>query len=548
VLDVVPIRRALISVSDKTGLKELGAALARANVEVLSTGGTAKALREAGVTVKEVAEHTGFPEMLDGRVKTLHPKIHGGLLGRRDFPTHREQMAAHGIAPIDLVVVNLYPFEKIAGQADASWEELIENIDIGGPSMLRSAAKNHDAVAVACDPADYEDLIVALDVAGGTAHQLRRRLALKVFARTAAYDAAIAARLAIKAELERPEPDPVAGVGLGEVLPYVATRQASLRYGENPHQLGAVYATPRVKGELDVATAVPLQGKELSYNNLLDVDAAVYALRCLIDGQAQPGTGAVIIKHNTPCGAAWSPSTASASAHGAWRHALAGDPVSAFGGIVAVGGVIDEATAAAMADVFLEVVVAAGFDDGARAVFAKKSALRLLALPDLVTAHLPRHAVRSIPGGLLVQQHDGAPKAVRLGQVVSKRAPTDDEWRALDVAWRLCAPVKSNAITLARPDPEGGVLLIGAGGGQTSRVDSARIAVSKAREHKHVTAGSVCGSDAFFPFADGVGVLVDAGVTAIAQPGGSKRDAEVVAAADAAGMAMVMMGERHFRH
>ncbi len=545
-LDVIPIRRALISVSDKTGLPELGKALARAKVEVLSTGGTAKALRDAGVEVKDVSTHTGFPEMLDGRVKTLHPKIHGGLLGRRDFPKHMEQMQAHGITPIDLVVVNLYPFEKIAGQTDASWEELIENIDIGGPAMLRSAAKNHDSVVVVCDPADYEDLIVALDVGGSTAHQLRRRLALKVFARTAAYDAAIAARLALKHEIELPEEhrEACAAAGLGEVLPLVGQRTSTLRYGENPHQLAAVYSVPTPRKELDLATALPLQGKELSYNNLLDADAAIFALRCLVDAQPAQArkTGAVVIKHNTPCGAALS-----SSCKAAWQQALKGDPLSTFGGIVAVGGVVDDHTAHAMSDVFLEVIVAAGFTEAALEIFAKKTQLRLLAVPELLTAPLPRLSARGIPGGLLVQQHDVVPRTVREGRVATKRAPTDDEWRALDLAWRLCAPVKSNAITLAQTDHDD-VILIASGGGQTSRVDSARIAVSKAREHKHDPQGSACGSDAFFPFADGLLVLADAGVSAVAQPGGSKRDDEVIAAADARNMAMVLTGERHFRH
>jgi phosphoribosylaminoimidazolecarboxamide formyltransferase/IMP cyclohydrolase len=543
-LDVVPIRRALISVSDKTGLPALAAALARANVDVLSTGGTAKVLREHGAAVREVSEHTGFPEMLDGRVKTLHPKVHGGILGRRDFLGHVEQMRAHDIAPIDLVVVNLYPFEKIAGQADASWEELIENIDIGGPAMLRSAAKNHDAVTVLCDPADYDDVIVALDVGGGTAHALRRRLALKVFARTAGYDAAIAARLALKHELELPEDhrEPCAKGGLGVVFPAVGRRVASLRYGENPHQLGAVYRLPSSAAELDLAGAEPLQGKELSYNNLLDADAAVYALRCLHDGHADKTESCVVIKHNTPCGAARATSLAEA-----WRLAKASDPTSAFGGIVAVSGVINETAAVAMADTFLEVIVADGFDDAALAVFAKKPQLRLLAVPGLCTKALPRHATRSIPGGLLVQQHDGAPRSVREGVVVTKRAPSDEEWASLDVAWRLCAPVKSNAITLARAD-HGGPRLIGAGAGQTSRVDAAHIAVKKAKEHGHAVGGAAAGSDAFFPFPDGLLALADAGVTAVAQPGGSKKDDEVIAAADARGVAMVMMGERHFRH
>ncbi len=541
-LDVIPVRRALVSVSDKSGLAHLAAALARHNVEVLSTGGTAKVLREHGVNVKEVAEHTGFPEMLDGRVKTLHPKIHGGLLGRRDFPSHLEQMKAHDIAPIDLVVVNLYPFEKIAGQADATWEELIENIDIGGPSMLRSAAKNHDAVAVVCDPADYDDVIVALDVGGGTAHGLRRRLALKAFARTASYDAAIAGRLVLKAELEMPEDgrEPCATAGFGELYPVIGRRAQGLRYGENPHQQSAIYRAG--SGELDLAGAVPLQGKELSFNNLLDADAAIYALRCLCDDGPQLGSAAVVIKHNTPCGAA-----RAATAADAFAIAKSGDPVSAFGGIVAFAGVLDQAAAAAMADTFLEVVIAEGFSDEARELLAKKSQLRLLAIPGLTKLPLPRHAVRSVPGGLLLQQHDGVPSSVKTGKVVTKRAPTDDEWAALDVAWRLCAPVKSNAITLAGV-VDGLPRLIAAGAGQTSRVDSARIAISKAKEHGHQTAGAAAGSDAFFPFADGLQVLIDAGITAVAQPGGSKRDDEVIAAADAAGITMLMLGERHFRH
>ncbi len=543
-LDVVPIRRALISVSDKTGLPALAQALARANVEVLSTGGTAKALREHGATVVEVAEHTGFPEMLDGRVKTLHPKVHGGLLGRRDFPSHTEQMKAHDIAPIDLVVVNLYPFEKIAGQADASWEELIENIDIGGPAMLRSAAKNHDAVTVVCDVADYDDVIVALDVGGGTAHALRRRLALKVFARTAAYDAAIAQRLALKYELELPEDrrEPCASAGLGLLHPVIARRTSSLRYGENPHQQAGLYRVTHGTRELDLAGAEPLQGKELSYNNLLDADAAIYALRCLHDGRpAGDEHSVVVIKHNTPCGAA-----RAKTLREAWEQAKAGDPTSAFGGIVALSSVVDEATAMAMADIFLEVIIAPGFSNEAQQIFAKRSHLRLLAVDGLCDKAMPRHAVRSVPGGVLVQQSDGVPSDVRNAKVVTKRQPTDDEWRALDVAWRLCAPVKSNAITLARAD--GCARLIGAGAGQTSRVDSAFIAVRKATEHGHDVKGAVAGSDAFFPFADGLLALADAGVTAVAQPGGSKRDDEVIKAADERGIAMVFTSERHFRH
>jgi phosphoribosylaminoimidazolecarboxamide formyltransferase / IMP cyclohydrolase len=536
-MDLVPIRRALLSVSDKTGIVALGQALALRSVELLSTGGTAKALRDAGLVVKDVSQFTGFPEMLDGRVKTLHPKIHGGLLGRRDLDDHVAAMKQHGIEPIDLVVVNLYPFEKIAGQVDALWDELIENIDIGGPSMLRSAAKNHASVAVVCDPADYGELVASVDTAGGTTAGQRRKWALQVFARTAAYDAAIASRLAQKAEMEGP-PDAIeacAKRGMGPLLPLVARRASALRYGENPHQAAAVYVLGN--DALDLAGAPPLQGKELSYNNLLDADAAIFALRCLVDG-TRGGGGAVVVKHNTPCGAARATSTKEA-----WRGALAGDPVSAFGGIVAFSDVVDADTAEAMGEVFLEVVVAPGFTDEARAVFAKKANLRLLAIPRLVDAPLPHHAFRSIPGGLLVQEHDLPHKKIAEARVVTKRAPTADERTGLDVAFRVAQAVKSNAITLAK-----GAMLIGAGAGQTSRVDAARLAVEKARAHGHDPKGAAVGSDAFFPFPDGLLVLAQAGVTAVAQPGGSKRDAEVIAAADEHGIAMVFTDERHFRH
>lgn len=535
-LDVVTLRRALLSVSDKTGIVDLGRALSVRGVEILSTGGTAKALKDAGIDVREVSDFTGFPEMLDGRVKTLHPKIHGGLLGRRDLPDHVAQMQKHGIEPIDLVVVNLYPFEKVAGQSDALWEELIENIDIGGPSMLRSAAKNHDAVTVVCDPADYPEVIASIELQSGTTRAQRRKLALKVFQHTARYDGAIAARLALRTELELPpdEVEPCAKAGLGPVLASVIERTSSLRYGENPHQQAAVY---RSRGEaLDLAGAVPLQGKELSYNNLLDADAALFALRCLVDGTTAPG--AVVVKHNTPCGAARASSTKEA-----WTRALAGDPVSAFGGIVAFSTPVDGDTAAAMGDIFLEVIVAPAFTAEARAFLAKKSALRLLEIQNLVTAPLPHLAMRSIPGGLLVQEHDRPTLDVRSGRVVTKRAPTEEEWRALDVAFRLCAPVKSNAITFVKDE-----MLLSAGGGQTSRVDSVKIAVAKAKEHKHGLQGAALGSDAFFPFADGLLAAVEAGITTVAQPGGSKRDDEVIAAADKHGVAMVFTGRRHFRH
>lgn len=537
--DIVPIRRALLSVSDKTGLVELAKALAAKGVEILSTGGTARLLKEKGVPIVEVGAYTGFPEMLDGRVKTLHPRIHGGLLARRDVEAHMAALDEHGIGTIDLVVVNLYPFEQVAAKEGASWEELIENIDIGGPSMLRSAAKNHDAVTVVCDASDYGVVLRALEEQGGTSLEERRRLALKVYQRTARYDALIASTLEERAELAPAEgaDEAEAGAGMGPTLLVAGERVSVLRYGENPHQKAAVY---KVEGDLlDIASAEPLQGKALSYNNLLDAEAAVFSLRCLaddVDGGARPSV--VVIKHGTPCGAA----RADASKD-AWERALSGDPVSAFGGIVALSHDVDEETAQAMGKVFLEVVVAPGFTEGARAIFAKKANLRLLAVPSLVSAPLPRLAMRSIPGGLLVQEHDRPFTKIREARVVTQRQPTVEEWRALDIAFRLSAAVRSNAITLVH-----GETLIGAGGGQTSRVDSVRIAIDKAKTHGHRVDGAALGSDAFFPFPDGIEEAARAGVRAIAQPGGSKRDDEVIAAADAHGITMVFTEQRHFRH
>jgi phosphoribosylaminoimidazolecarboxamide formyltransferase/IMP cyclohydrolase len=534
-LDHVLIRRALVSVSDKSGLVPLCQALHARGTEILSTGGTAVLLRNEGIPAKDVSEHTGFPEMLDGRVKTLHPKIHGGLLGRRDLQAHEDAMRAHDIAPIDLVVVNLYPFESVAKKLDAPLHELIENIDIGGPSMLRSAAKNHDAVCVLTDPSDYDAARLAIESTGGTTLEFRRRMALKVYQRTASYDAAIA--LTLERAMARGLDDDDAknaARGLGHFFARTGMRGEELRYGENPHQHAAVYATKT--DALDLAGAIPLQGKALSYNNLLDAEAALFTLRFLVDGA--PGTGAAIIKHGTPCGAARRESSALA-----WKAALAGDPVSAFGGIVAFSHPVDVETAIAMGDVFLEVVIAPSFTDEARAVFAKKKNLRLLAVENLASAPLPSHTIRSIPGGVLVQEHDRPFANIRAAKVVTKRAPTDDEWKALDVAFRMCAAVRSNAITLVRDE-----MLLGAGGGQTSRVDAARLAVEKARAHGHAIAGAALGSDAFFPFADGLLVGVDAGVRAVVQPGGSKNDPEVIAAADAHGVTMVFTDERHFRH
>jgi phosphoribosylaminoimidazolecarboxamide formyltransferase/IMP cyclohydrolase len=531
--DVVQIRRALLSVFDKTGVVELAQALHDRGVEILSTGGTARLLQESGIPIVEVGEHTGFPEMMDGRVKTLHPKIHGGLLARRDLDEHLAAMDEHDIAPIDLVAVNLYPFEQVAQKADVDWATLIENIDIGGPSMLRSAAKNHAAVAVVCDPSDYPGVIGAVQDDGGLTLAERSRLALKVYARTAAYDATIAGTLAERADAERREqaedkPAPPTLVLGGQLA-------QTLRYGENPHQAAAVYTSGT--DALDLAGAVPLQGKALSYNNLLDTDAALFSLRCLTDDAAgQPA--ASVIKHGTPCGAARGGTLVEA-----WTDALSGDPVSAFGGIVALSHEVDEATASAMSSTFLEVVLAPAFSEGARQVFAKKKNLRLIELPELVTAPLPRQQIRSVPGGLLVQDHDRAYTTMSEAEVATKRAPTDAEWAALDVAFRLSAAVRSNAITLAA-----GNKLIGAGGGQTSRVDAVRLAIAKAREHGHEIEGAALGSDAFFPFPDGVEAAAKAGVKAVAQPGGSKRDGEVIEACDRLGLAMVFTGERHFRH
>ncbi len=531
--DIIPIRRALLSVFDKSGVVELARALQAQGAEILSTGGTARLLKESGVEIIEVGQHTGFPEMMDGRVKTLHPRIHGGLLARRDVESHLAAMREHDIPPIDLVAVNLYPFEQVAAKSDASWAELIENIDIGGPSMLRSAAKNHDAVTVLCDPTDYAAVIGAVGERGGTTRAERRRLALKVYARTAAYDAAIAGTLAEREpQRERSADEPESAA---PTLVLSGRLVRTLRYGENPHQAAAVYASGL--DALDLAGTDPLQGKELSYNNLLDADADIFSLRCLLD-DVETGTGAVVIKHGTPCGAARSTSLSDA-----WQLALAGDPLSAFGGIVALGSEVDEEAARALAGVFLEVVLAPGFSDGARAVFEKKKNLRLLALPTLRSAPLPRHQLRSVPGGFLRQDHDRALTSLKSAKVVTKRQPSAEEWAGLDVAFRLCAAVRSNAITLAR-----GEQLIGAGGGQTSRVDAVRIAIEKALTHEHVVRGAALGSDAFFPFPDGVEEAAKAGVTAVAQPGGSKKDADVIAAADAAGVTMVFTGERHFRH
>ena len=522
--DIVPIRRALISVSDKSGLVPFARALAAAGVEILSTGGSAAALRAAGIPVVDVSDHTGFPEMLDGRVKTLVPQIHGGILGRRDLPEHLAQMAAHGIAPIDLVAVNLYPFEATVA-AGAAYDDCVENIDIGGPALIRGAAKNHEFVVVLTDPDQYQIVLDEMASGGGVTAALRRRLAAEAYARTAAYDAAIAAWFAGQ---------------LGEIFPRRVTvsgvLRQTLRYGENPHQAAAFYATGMRAG---VATARQVQGKELSYNNLNDTDAA---FECVAEFDTP---SVVIVKHANPCGVA-----SALSLEEAWDLALRCDPVSAFGGIVAVNRTLDAAAAEKIAAIFSEVIVAPDADAPARAILARKKNLRLLltgGLPDPAAGGM---SFRSIAGGFLAQTRDAGRVQLPQLRVVTQRAPTEAELADLLFAFRVCKHVKSNAIVYAR-----GGATVGIGAGQMSRVDSARIAAWKSAEASRaagfdapLTQGSVVASDAFFPFADGLQAAIAAGATAVIQPGGSIRDAEVIAAADAAGIAMVLTGMRHFRH
>ncbi len=519
----VRIARALISVSDKGGLVALGQALAAHGAEILSTGGSAAVLRAAGVEVTDVSDHTGFPEILDGRVKTLVPQIHGGLLGRRDLETHRAQMTAHGIAPIDLLVCNLYPFEATVASG-AGEDECVENIDIGGPALIRAAAKNHAHVAVVTEPGQYTALLSALEE-GGTRLALRRRWAAAAYARTAAYDSAIAAWFAAREGDEFPERFSVAG-----------TLRQTLRYGENPHQRAALYVTGNRPG---VAHAEQVQGKELSFNNLNDTDAA---LECVAEFEAPT---IVIVKHANPCGVA-----SGADLTTAWEAALRCDPVSAFGGIVAVNRTLDGAAAERIAAIFTEVIVAPDADAQARAVLARKKGLRLLLTGSLPDPAAPGVQVRSIAGGLLVQTRDAGRVSAESLRVVTQRAPTAAELADLLFAFRVCKHVKSNAIVYARDGATTGV-----GAGQMSRVDSARIAAWKGQAAAeaaglavNLSAGSVAASDAFFPFADGLEAVIAAGATAVIQPGGSIRDAEVVVAADKAGIAMIFTGMRHFRH
>ncbi|MCS6931434.1 MAG: bifunctional phosphoribosylaminoimidazolecarboxamide formyltransferase/IMP cyclohydrolase [Acetobacteraceae bacterium] len=523
--DILPIRRALLSLSDKTGLLPFARALVAQGAQLLSTGGTARALREAGIPVTEVSDHTGFPEILDGRVKTLVPQIHGGLLGRRDLPEHLAQMQAHGIAPIDLVAVNLYPFEAAAASGAAP-EDCIETIDIGGPAMIRSAAKNHAHVAVLTEPGHLDQVAAELAERGGVSLATRRALAAAAFARTAAYDAAIAAWFAARQ-----------GEAFPRRLALPAVLRQTLRYGENPHQQAAFYLDGT--GRPGVATATQVQGKELSYNNLNDTDAA---FECVAEFE-RPAI--VIVKHANPCGVAEGATLAAA-----WDAALRCDPVAAFGGIVAANRPLDRAAAERIAAIFTEVVVAPDADEEAKAVFATKRNLRLLLTGGLPDPAAPGRVLRSVSGGLLVQTRDSGRVTAADLQVVTRRAPTEAELSDLLFAFRVAKHVKSNAIVYAKDGAT-----VGIGAGQMSRVDSARIAAWKAAEAakaaglpEPLTKGSVVASDAFFPFADGLEAAAAAGATAVIQPGGSLRDKEVIAAADSAGLAMVFTGMRHFRH
>jgi phosphoribosylaminoimidazolecarboxamide formyltransferase/IMP cyclohydrolase len=523
------IRRALMSVSDKTGLVELGRALAGRGVEILSTGGTAKALQGAGLAVKDVAQHTGFPEMMDGRLKTLHPKVHGGLLAVRGNAEHDAAAQAHGIAPIDLLVVNLYPFEATMAQG-APFAECVENIDIGGPAMIRAAAKNHAGVTVVVDPEDYARVLAELAQHGGaTTLELRKALAAKAYARTAAYDAAISTWFA---------------GALGEHAPAwrtVGGRLAQeLRYGENPHQWAAFYRSGEPRP--GVATALQHQGKALSYNNLNDTDAA-FELVAEFDPKASPAVA--IIKHANPCGVAIAPTLAEA-----YAKALRCDPTSAFGGIIALNGSIDAATAREIAGIFTEVVIAPDATPEAKAIFAAKKNLRLLTTGGLPDPRADGLTFRSLAGGFLVQSRDNAVVADMPLQVVSKRQPTQQELADLKFAFTVAKHVKSNAIVYAK-----GGATVGIGAGQMSRIDSVRIAARKSEDAANAAGaaeplakGSVVASDAFFPFADGLLAAAEAGATAVIQPGGSMRDTEVIKAADEKGLAMVFTGVRHFRH
>lgn len=529
--DLPQRRRALISVSDKRGLVPLGKGLSGLGFELVSTGGTARALREAGLDVTDVAAVTGVPEMLDGRVKTLHPRIAAGILADRRLAGHREQLAAAGIEPFELVIVNLYPFETASQRAGISADELVEEIDIGGPTLLRAAAKNHANVAVVTDPDRYPQLLAVLQGGGTVPDEMRRSLALEAFAHTASYDATIARALpgvlGVSSAPSNLDAFPAQ-------LDLRLERVERLRYGENPHQAAALYRRRDAAPESGpfAAGVRLLQGKALSYNNILDASAAAALARDL------RGPAVAIIKHLNPCGAA-----EAADLDAAWRSALAGDPVSAFGGVVAVRGTVDAALASALTAIFLEVIVAAGFDPAARETLAAKPNVRLIEDPSILAPALPGMELRSAGGGVLVAESDRLAESDAPGtwRTATTRGPTPDELTDLDLAWRVARHVGSNAIVLARHGA-----IVGVGAGQMSRVDSCRLAIDKAGLDR--AGGAVCASDAFFPFPDGVETCLAAGVTAFVQPGGSQRDTEVIAAADQAGATMLLTGRRHFRH
>ena len=527
--DLAPVRRALLSVSDKTGLVDLGKALAERDIELLSTGGSAKSLRDAGLDVKDVAEVTGFPEMMDGRVKTLHPMVHGGLLALRDSEDHVAAMETHGIGPIDLLVVNLYPFEETAAKG-ADYDTCIENIDIGGPAMIRAAAKNHAFVNVVVDVEDYEALLAELDANDGqTTYAFRQKLALNAYARTGAYDAAVSGWMAKALGETAPRRRAVAG----------ALAQ-TLRYGENPHQSAAFYIDGSARP--GVATARQVQGKELSYNNINDTDAA---FELVSEFAASDGPACAIIKHANPCGVARADTLKEA-----YMRAFDCDRTSAFGGIIALNQPLDAATAEEIAGIFTEVVIAPGADEAAMAIFAQKKNLRLLTTDGLADPAEAALMLKQVSGGYLVQDKDSGQVSADDLKVVTRRAPSDQEMADMLFAWKVAKHVKSNAIVYVNNGAT-----VGVGAGQMSRVDSCRIAARKAEDmaaelglSAPLTQGSVVASDAFFPFPDGLLTAAEAGATAVIQPGGSMRDDEVIAAADKAGLAMVLTGMRHFRH
>ena len=518
------IQRAILSVTDKTGLVDFARQLSGLAIELISTGGTAKLLRDSGIAVKDISDLTGFPEMLDGRVKTLHPKVHGGILHRRENPAHTAAVAQHGIQPIDMVVVNLYAFEKTAAKPGVTFEELIENIDIGGPSMIRSAAKNFQDVAVVTSPEDYPTIADELARSSGALSRATKwRLAQKAFATTAAYDSAIASALETISDPQTPDlrVTPAADT-FPQTLRLSFQKTLDLRYGENPHQKAAMYSDGSRVG---VANARQLQGKELSYNNIVDLQAA-WDLAQEFDEPV-----CAIIKHTNPAGTATGKTLSEA-----YKRALECDPVSAFGGVIGVNRPIDGETAEEMHKLFLEVIAAPGFDEAAKAKFATKKNLRLVE----VAAASQKWLLKNVSGGILLQDADFRPLQDIDLKVITQRAPTPEEIRALLFAWKVCKHVKSNAIVYARDGQT-----VGVGAGQMSRVDSAKIGAMKAQLP---VKGTVAASDAFFPFPDGVEEIAKAGATAIIQPGGSQRDAEVIAAADRLGAAMVFTGIRHFRH